>query len=107
VVDKDGKVIRMVGTGQDVTKQKLMEQQLIETSKKFEERNRFIEKLISSSLDLIMVIDKELRFITLNKKAETVLGKAFKGPIIGEKITDINPSVVGTQSFQDLLDAVM
>ena len=105
VVDKDGKVTRMVGTGQDVTKQKLLEQQLIETSKKFEERNRFIEKLISSSLDLIMVVDKDLRFITLNKKAETVLGKVFKGPIIGEKISDINPSVVGTQSYQDLLDA--
>ena len=93
MVDKDGKVIRMVGTGQDVTKQKLLEQQLIETSKKFEERNRFIEKLISSSLDLIMVVDKDLRFITINKKAETVLGKVFKGPIIGEKITDINPSI--------------
>ncbi len=105
VVDKEGKVTRMMGTGQDVTKQKLLEQQLIETSKKFEERNRFIEKLISSSLDLIMVIDKELRFITLNKKAETVFGKAFKGPIIGEKITDINPSVIGTQSYQDLQDA--
>ena len=105
VVDKEGKVIRMVGTGQDVTKQKLLEQQLIETSKKFEERNRFVEKLINSSLDLIMVIDKELRFITLNKKAETVLGKVFKGPIIGEKITDINPSIIGTQSYQDLLDA--
>lgn len=105
VVDKDGKVARMVGTGQDVTKQKLLEQQLIETSKKFEERNRFIEKLISSSLDLIMVVDKDLRFITLNKKAETVFGKVFKGPIIGEKISDINPSVIGTQSYQDLLDA--
>jgi PAS fold. len=33
VVDKDGKVTRMVGTGQDVTRQKLLEQQLIETSK--------------------------------------------------------------------------
>jgi PAS domain S-box-containing protein len=32
VLDKDGKVTRMVGTGQDVTKQKLLEQQLIETS---------------------------------------------------------------------------
>jgi PAS domain S-box-containing protein len=105
VVDKEGNVNRMVGTGQDVTKQKLLEQQLIETSKKFEERNRFIEKLISSSLDLIMVVDKDLRFITINKKAETVLGKVFKGPIIGEKITDINPSVIGTQSYQDLLDA--
>ena len=105
VIDKEGKIARMVGTGQDVTKQKLLEQQLIETSKKFEERNRFIEKLISSSLDLIMVVDKDLRFITVNKKAETVLGKVFKGPIIGEKITDINPSVVGTQSYLDLLDA--
>jgi len=105
VVDKDGKVTRMVGTGQDVTKQKLLEQQLIETSKKFEERNRFIEKLVNSSLDLIMVVDKDLRFITINKKAETVLGKVFKGPIIGEKITDINPSVIGTQSYLDLLDA--
>lgn len=105
VVDKDGKVTRMVGTGQDVTKQKLLEHQLIETSKKFEERNRFIEKLISSSLDLIMVVDKDLRFITINKKAESVLGKVFKGPIIGEKITAINPSVIGTQSYQDLLDA--
>jgi PAS domain S-box-containing protein len=105
VVNKDGKVIRLVGTGQDVTTQKLLEQQLIETNKKFEERNRFIEKLISSSLDLIMVIDKDLRFITLNKKAETVLGKAFKGPVIGKKITDINPSVTGTQPYQDLVDA--
>ena len=105
VVDKEGKVTRMVGTGQDVTKQKLLEQQLIETSKKFEERNRFIEKLISSSLDLIMVVDKDLRFITINKKAETVLGKVFKGPIIGEKVTDIDPSMIGTQSYQDLLDA--
>jgi PAS domain S-box-containing protein len=105
VVDKEGKVTRMMGTGQDVTKQKLLEQQLIETSKKFEERNRFIEKLISSSLDLIMVVDKDLRFITLNKKAETVLGKTFKEPIIGKKISEINPSVIGTQSYHDLLDA--
>jgi len=105
VVDKEGNVTRMMGTGQDVTKQKLLEQQLIETSKKFEERNRFIEKLISSSLDLIMVVDKDLCFITINKKAETVLGKVYKGPIIGEKVTDIDPSMIGTQTYQDLLDA--
>src|SRR6188768_2102802 len=96
--DHDDKIYAVLVMAHDNT-------ELIASAKKFEERNRFIEKLINSSLDLIMVIDKELRFITLNKKAETVLGKAFKGPIIGEKITDINPSVVGTQSFQDLLDA--
>src|SRR4026207_1342863 len=106
MVDKNGKVIRMVGTGQDVTKQKSIETQLIETSKKFEERNRFVEKLISSSLDLIMVVDKDLRFITINKKAESVLRKVIKdGPIIGEKITDINPSLIGTQPYLDLIEA--
>jgi PAS domain S-box-containing protein len=106
IIDKNGKVIRMVGTGQDVTKQKTIETQLIETSKKFEERNRFVEKLISSSLDLIMVVDKDLRFITINKKAESVLRKIIKeGPIIGEKITDINPSLIGTQPYLDLIEA--
>jgi PAS domain S-box-containing protein len=96
--DHDDKIYAVLVMAHDNT-------ELIASAKKFEERNQFIEKLISSSLDLIMVIDKEFRFITLNKKAETVLGKAFKGPINGEKITDINPSVVGTQSYQDLLDA--
>lgn len=105
IVDKNGKAKRMVGTGQDVTKQKLLEKQLIETGRKFEERNRFVEKLISSSLDLIMVVDRDLRFITLNKKAESVLSKIFKGPIVGEKITDINPSLIGTQPYLDLLEA--
>ncbi|HJS53501.1 MAG TPA: ATP-binding protein, partial [Chitinophagaceae bacterium] len=106
IVDNKGKVLRMIGTGQDVTKQKLIEQQLIETSRRFEERNRFVEKLISSSLDLIMVVDKDLRFITINKKAESVLRNAVKeGPIIGEKITDINPSLIGTQSYHDLIEA--
>ena len=45
ITDKNGKVLRLVGTGQDVTKQKMLEQQLIDTGKKFEERNRFVEKL--------------------------------------------------------------
>ena len=106
MIDDNGQVIRMVGTGQDVTKQKSIEQQLIEASKKFEERNQFVEKLISSSLDLIMVVDKDLRFITINKKAESVLRKIIKdGPIIGEKITEIDPSLIGTQSYHDLIEA--
>jgi two-component system CheB/CheR fusion protein len=105
ITDKNGKVMQLVGTGQDVTKQKLLEQQLIDTSKKFEERNRFVEKLINSSLDLIMVLDENLRFITINKKAETVFRKVYQGQIIGEKITEINPSLKGTQTHEDLLNA--
>ena len=105
IKDKNGKVLRLVGTGQDVTKQKLLEQQLIETSRKFEERNRFVEKLINSSLDLIMVLDRDLRFISINKKAESVFRKVYHGQILGEKITTINPSLKGTQTYDDLLNA--
>ena len=91
IADKNGKVVRMIGTGQDVTKQKLTERQLIETGKKFEERNHFIEQLINSSLDLIMVLDKDLRFITVNKKAELLFTEIYNQNITGKRIEDIYP----------------
>lgn len=105
VINKKGKILRMVGTGQDVTKQKLTEQELITTSKKIEERNEFIEQLINSSLDLIMVIDKDLRFITMNKKAQDIYKKYYQQDIIGKKITDFNPPLKGTENYNDLLEA--
>jgi len=102
IADKEGKIIRMVGTGQDVTKQKMIEQQLIATSKKIEDRNQFIEQLINSSLDIIMVIDKDLRFVTINKKAQIIYKEFYKQDIIGKKITDFDPPVKGTE-FPDVL----
>ena len=105
ITDANGKVIRMVGTGQDVTKQKLTEQQLITTNQKIEERNQFIEQLINSSLDLITVIDKDLRLINLNKKAQLIYKEYYKQDIIGKKITDIDPPVKGTESFDDVQQA--
>jgi PAS domain S-box-containing protein len=106
IVDKNGKIKRMVGTGQDVTQQKKIEQQLIETSKKIEQHNQFIEQLINSSLDLITVIDKDLRFITMNKKAQTLYKEYYKEDIIGKKVTDVNPPVKGTESYNNLLQAL-
>jgi PAS domain S-box-containing protein len=105
ITDKKGEVKRMVGTGQDVTKQKLLEKQLIETSKRFEERNQFIEQLINSSLDLILVIDKDLRLITLNKKAQLLYKEYYKYDLIGAKVTEIKPPLKGTESYDDLLRA--
>jgi PAS domain S-box-containing protein len=103
ILTNEGKVSRMIGTVQDITLEKLVEQQLIDINKKLDERNQFVEKLINSSLDLIMVVDKELRFITLNKKAETTINSYYAGNLIGKKITEVNPSVEGTQSYEDLM----
>jgi PAS domain S-box-containing protein len=105
VLTNDGKVLRVIGTVQDITNQKLIEKELINANKKLEERNQFVEKLINSSLDLIMVVDKELRFLTLNKKAETIINNYYAGNLIGKKITDVNPSLKGTQPYEDLLHA--
>ena len=106
IIDKSGQVLRMVGTGQDVSKQKMTEQQLITTSKKIEERNQFIEQLINSSLDLIMVIDKDMRFITMNKKAQGIYREYYKEDIIGKKVTEVNPPVKGTEAYDDLQQAL-
>lgn len=105
LLDEKGQVIKLIGTAQDVTEQKVIEDKLIDTNEKLEQRNAFVEKLINSSLDLVMVLDKKLRFITLNKKAESVIQPHFTGKIVGRKITEINPGIEKTDSYQDLLTA--
>src|SRR5436190_2947043 len=105
IIDKEKKVLRIVGTGQDVTRQKMTERELIATSRKIEERNQFIEQLINSSLDLIAVIDKDLRVINLNKKAQLIYKGYYKEHIIGKKITEIDPPIKGAESHLDVQEA--
>jgi PAS domain S-box-containing protein len=105
VLSGEGNVSRLIGTVQDITSEKVAEQQLTAANKKLDERNQFVEKLINSSLDIIMVVDKELRFLTLNRKAETFIARYDAGNLIGKKITDVNPSLQETQDYEDLLQA--
>ncbi|HET9825443.1 MAG TPA: PAS domain-containing protein, partial [Chitinophagaceae bacterium] len=105
VLSSKGKITRLIGTVQDISSEKAAEKQLRDANKKLDERNQFVEKLINSSLDLIMVVDKDLRLLTLNRKAETVVGSYYAGDLIGKKITEVNPAVEGTQQYQDLLQA--
>jgi PAS domain S-box-containing protein len=99
ILNSEGNVSRLIGTVQDVTSERISEQQLKDANKKLDERNQFVEKLINSSLDIIMVVDKDMHLLTLNRKAETVIG----GNLIGKKITEVDPSLQGTQQYEDLL----
>jgi PAS domain S-box-containing protein len=105
IVNDEGGIVKMIGTGRDVTTEKIIENKLIETNEKLEQRNLFVEKLINSSLDLIMVVDKEFKFLTVNKKAESVIRSYYPGELIGKKITDLNPSIENSDAYQDLLKA--
>jgi PAS domain S-box-containing protein len=103
MVDKDGKILKMVGTGQDVTKQKMTERELISTSKKIEERNQFIEQLINSALDVILVVDRDKRLITANKKALIHFKEFYEDDVIGKTILELNPGFKGSPFYNDLL----
>ena len=105
ILSSEGNISRMIGTVQDITSEKFSEQRLMDANKKLDERNQFVEKLINSSLDSITVIDKELRFLTLNRKAETFNARYYAGNLIGQKITEVNPLLQGTQEYEDLLQA--
>ncbi len=105
ILSGDGKVSRIIGTVQDITDQKNIENKLIEINEKLEQRNEFVERLINSSLDLIMVVDKKLEFIKLNKKAESTIKPFYPGNLIGKRITEVSPALEGTQSYFDLLKA--
>jgi PAS domain S-box-containing protein len=105
ILNQKGKVEKIIGTVQDITEHKQSEKRILEANQKLEQRNYFVEKLINSSLDLIMVVDKELKLITINKKAESVIGSYYQGELLSKKITDINPSVKDTQAFEDILSA--
>jgi PAS domain S-box-containing protein len=105
ILTAEGKVSRVIGTVQDITEQKNSERKIIEANEQLEQRNQFVEKLIHSSLDLIMVVDRDLRFIKLNKKAESVIRNYYPGELIGKKITEVNLSIEDTEPYNDLLKA--
>jgi PAS domain S-box-containing protein len=105
ILDEEGNVVKMIGTGQDVTAEKMVKDKLIETNEKLAQRNQFVEKLLNSSLDLITVVDKELRFIAVNKKAESVISAYYPVELIGKKINEVNPALQETEFYSDLLKA--
>ncbi|HET6995145.1 MAG TPA: PAS domain-containing protein [Chitinophagaceae bacterium] len=105
ILNDEGIVIKMLGTGQEVTEERRVREKLIESNEVLEERNQFVEKLLDSSLDLITVVDKELRFIAVNKKAESIITAYYPGELIGRKITEVNPRLHETQYYEDLLKA--
>jgi PAS domain S-box-containing protein len=105
ILNEEGAVIKMIGTGQDVTEERRIRAKLIESNEILAQRNQFVEKLLDSSLDLITVVDKELRIISVNKKAALIIAEYYSGELTGRKITEVNPRLLGSQYYQDLLKA--
>src|SRR5205085_9026366 len=55
ILNEEGTVIKMIGTGQDVTEEGRIRANLIESNEILEQRNQSVGKLLDSSLDLVIV----------------------------------------------------
>lgn len=66
------------------------------------ERNQFVETLINSSPDLIVVIDRDFKCITLNKKAELDFNTFYSGNVIGKKCIDIYPKLESDRIYAEV-----
>ncbi len=70
-------------------------------NEKLEERNDFISTLVNSSVDIILVVDKELKFISANNKAIDFYSGIYKGSIIGKRVSEVLPK----SNLKEILNA--
>jgi PAS domain S-box-containing protein len=69
----------IIGTAQDITEQ-------YNLSKKLEQQNDFVQKLVDSSVNGVLVLDRDFRFVLWNKRCEEIYG--FSGQDMIGKTAD-------------------
>lgn len=118
VKSKAGNVAEWAGFFVDIHAQKVVEETLKNnetlkrTQRELVARNEelliqkeFVETILDSSVDIIIVCDTEMRFLAFNKKSEQVYRKR-KEEVLGKPITEVYPASLGTQSYNDLQRAL-
>ncbi|WP_052055731.1 PAS domain-containing protein [Myxosarcina sp. GI1] len=87
--DCHGEPVRMMGTVQDISQRKQIEQSLLESSQR-------IVDILESMTDAFYTLDRDFNFTYLNQEAARVLGKS-KEELIGQNLwTQFSP-LVGTE----------
>lgn len=71
-----------------------------------EERNQFVETILNSSFDSIIVLDTQLRVLSINRIAKAQLRIPFPESVIGQKITDL-PSFMFPDFIQQDINAAI
>ncbi|MEO6037454.1 MAG: PAS domain-containing protein, partial [Saprospiraceae bacterium] len=89
-----GEVTGVLTITHDVTESYLLRQEL-------EERSRFAETIIESSVDMIITYDTELRITGWNKKSEEVFQRS-KAEVLGHYVQELFPHIIGTERLADL-----
>ena len=116
VKDEDGNPIAGVGVNRDITEQKAFAQkleqmvrertsQLNDSIVELENSKTFLQQLINSSIEYISVLDKDMRYVLVNKKFEEGIGLTFS-ELDGKSIFDVNPGIKESPQYQHILKAL-
>jgi PAS domain S-box-containing protein len=92
--DEKGRVTRVMGVARDVTGVREMSVEL----KKSEEKYR---TLVESSIDPIFVIDRDCRFVSLNRKAASDMG-TDESEIAGKSMFEIFPAPIAKSQAENV-----
>ena len=71
-----------------------------------QEQNEFVQTLLDSSVDMIIVLDRDLRFISFNKTAEKIFRQYFPEEILGKTMEEVDPDMRKKQVYKDILAAL-
>lgn len=85
-----------IGTMEDITDEVALRQELAD-------RTRFAESLSDASVDRILVLDKELRFVEWNKRCEVDYGKK-KEEVIGKSAVEVFPRISENLDLMNAID---
>lgn len=92
--DEAGEVSGVLTVTHDITESYRLRQKL-------EERSRFAETIIDSSVDMIITYDTDLRITAWNKKSEEVF-QHIKQDVLGRHVQEVFPHIIGTERLADL-----
>ncbi len=96
---KTGKVISLIGTHVDVTRQKKAEEEI-------QHERILLRTLIDNLPDTIYVKDKEGRKIIANKADVACIGRTSEAEVIGKTDTELFPGEIGERGYQNDMEVL-
>lgn len=116
VKNESGEVVKYIGALTDVHIQKTfaekLEKEVAERTGELKARNEdlqktqsFLQQLIDSSVEYITVLDKELKFVTVNKRYEDTMG-ILRRELQGRHLFEVIPKAEGSLQHESILKAL-
>ncbi|MDB5228932.1 MAG: sensor signal transduction histidine kinase [Bacteroidota bacterium] len=109
VYDDKKEPMRLLGTVLDITEQKTeserLERKVEERTKELVKQKEFVDAILDSTVDIIAVFNKDLRYISLNKKAYEIY-EVEPHEVIGKHILEVFPSTQHSGMYDDLVRAL-